>query len=244
MKRFGLIGYPLSHSYSEQYFSKRFGSSYPDYSYRAIEIPPGTSLKNWMAECSLLGFNVTLPYKEKIIPWLHEIDDEANEVGAVNCVVKQQGRWKGYNTDVYGFRESLLHFIPTQDYKALILGNGGAARAVRYVLQQLQIPFLQVSRNECQNELTYADLTPDILTEYRLLIQCTPVGMYPQTHESLPLPYHWMHTNHFAFDLIYNPAETLFLQKMKMQGAQIKNGMEMLELQAEASFELFIHASE
>lgn len=239
MKHYGLIGYPLSHSYSEKYFSEKFKQLHIDADYKNFEIESLDDLKTIVKENNLSGFNVTIPYKEKIIPLLDKVTEDAKEVGAVNCVHVFQNKWIGYNTDILGFQESLLNFIPNTNMKALIFGTGGAAKAVSYVLEKLNIPFLLVSRNEIQDAITYADINETLLNEHKLLINTTPVGMYPDTHNFLPIPFHLFSKKHFAYDVIYNPEQTLFLKACESAGGQIKNGLQMLHLQAEAAYTIF-----
>lgn len=188
------------------------------------------------------GLNVTIPYKEKIIPYLHEIDPIAQQVGAVNCITIRKGRLKGYNTDVIGFEESLLKHLSLRHKKALIFGAGGASLAVRYVLQKHHVPFLHVSRNEINEGITYGDLTEALFNDYTILINTTPVGMYPDVNDLLPIPYGFVSDKHFAFDMIYNPEKTKFLTFCEKEGAQILNGYEMLIIQAEASYSIFTNS--
>lgn len=238
-KQYGLVGYPLAHSFSETYFNQKFASESIQAGYRNFELHDLDALREIIAYYHLDGFNVTIPYKEKIIPLLDELDKEAHQVGAVNCVVVSNGLRKGYNTDVIGFRRSLFNFIPSTDIKALVFGSGGASKAVCYVLQQAAIHYQLVTRNELVDSVTYAELNRTWLDEYHLLINTTPVGMYPDVNEKIPLPYHLLNEQCYAFDLVYNPEKTAFLAACENQGAQIKNGLEMLTIQAEESYNLF-----
>ncbi len=207
--------------------------------YQNFELYDLAALPDVIAMHQLDGFNVTIPYKEKVIEFLDEIDVTAQKTGAVNCVRVREGKLKGYNTDIIGFEQSLLSFIDSKQVKALVFGSGGASKAVRYVLSKLQIDFLMVSRNDIKDAIMYADLTESILKEYHLLIHTTPVGTFPDVQSKLPLPYHLINERHYAYDLIYNPAKTAFLKSCEQQGARIKNGYEMLTIQAEESFNIF-----
>lgn len=238
-KHYGLVGYPLSHSFSEAYFNQKFAAQGIPASYRNFELHDLDALREIVAYYKLDGFNVTIPFKEKIIPLLDELDEEAARVGAVNCVVVNNGRLKGYNTDITGFERSLLSFIPSTNMKALVFGSGGASRAVCYVFQKLNMPYQLVTRNELLNSITYADLNQTIFDQYHLLINTTPVGMFPDVNEKLPIPYLMLHHDHYAFDLVYNPEKTAFLAACENQGAHIKNGHDMLVIQAEESYRIF-----
>lgn len=243
-KKYGLIGHPLSHSWSKQFFTQKFKTENIDASYRLFDIERLHRKEQFLSlihQESLDGLNVTLPYKEKVMDWLDEIDEKAKKVGAVNCIVIRETKTKGYNTDIIGFSQSLLDFIP-HDYhsmKALVFGSGGAAKAVIFVLQQLHIAYTQVSRNEVFGELSYADLREEHFKQHQLLINTTPVGMFPHIDELLPLPYHYVKPYHYAFDLVYNPEKTSFLKACEAHGAHGQNGYPMLILQAEAAYSLF-----
>lgn len=238
MKKYGLIGFPLSHSFSPKYFAEKFekenieGCSYEAYPLQHIlEVQK-------IIDDGVLGFNVTIPYKEDILDFLKETDDCATAIGAVNCVKNLDGILYGFNTDEYGFRTSLLDFIgQTFDGKALVLGTGGAAKAVFYVLNALKIPYLVISRK--QDYITYEQLTPTMVQDHHLIINTTPLGMYPQVDEYPNLPYDVLSKNHYLYDLVYNPAETSFLRKGREMGAKTKNGADMLVLQAEKSWEIW-----
>jgi len=239
LKHYGLIGCPLSHSFSERYFAEKFHSLSIQADYRNFELYDLDALPDIIQLHHLDGFNVTIPYKEKIIPYLDSLDDTASKTGAVNCVKVHLGKLKGYNTDIIGFEKSLLELIDGAEVKALVFGSGGASKAVQYVLSKCHIPYLLVSRNDLLDAITYADLRKEVLDEYALLINTTPVGMFPDIQEKLPLPYHLINASHYAFDLIYNPGKTAFLKRCEVAGAKIKNGYDMLKIQAEASFEIF-----
>ncbi len=238
MKKFGLIGYPLSHSFSPTYFAKKFerekieGCAYDLYPLEQIEM-----VKDLFAS-DLLGLNVTIPYKEVVIPFLDEIDESAAAIGAVNTIKIVGGKTKGFNTDVWGFEQSLRPLL-THHQKALILGTGGAAKAVQFVLDKLYIAYKLVSRTPEKKEIAYTEIDKNLLSEYTIIVNTTPLGMSPKVNACPNLPYEHIHKRHLLYDLVYNPAETLFMQKGKTQGAVVKNGLEMLELQAEKAWDIW-----
>jgi len=246
MKKYGLIGYPLTHSFSKKYFTEKFQNEklwdceYENFEIRNIEDLP--ALFNMYPD--LLGFNVTIPYKESIMPYLDELSHVAKKVGAVN-VVKISGNQRkvGFNSDYYGFRHSLENWLGTdkKNLKALVLGTGGAAKAVKCVLEDCNLPYRTVSRKSGKGDYTYADFVsyPEKISEYRLIINTTPLGMYPRLQEAPNLPFENMDATYYLYDLIYNPGKTLFLEKGETVGASIKNGYEMLVLQAEKSWEIW-----
>jgi shikimate dehydrogenase len=242
MRRFGLIGYPLSHSFSQKYFTEKFQREgitdcvYENYPFSEIE-----ELSMILREYTdLEGLNVTIPYKEKVIPFLSQQNEVVRAIGACNCIRIEQGRLSGYNTDVTGFEQSLLPGLSAQHKKALVLGTGGAAKAVNFVLNKLGIDYLEVSRNaKGTQKIAYQQVTPELLKEHLLIINTTPLGMYPKTDEYPALPYEALTSHHYLFDLVYNPDQTLFLQKGKQQGATIKNGSDMLIIQAEESWRIW-----
>lgn len=247
MKRLGLIGYPLGHSFSKQYYLNKFeregitGVAYDLYPLAHIAEFPAL----FQTDASFIGVNVTIPYKQEVIPYLDVITEEAAAIGAVNCIrIEHSSRSEkpfltGFNTDAFGFEESLTPHIGAHHDRALIFGNGGATKAVAYVLTKLSIPFEIVSRTPTAEQLGYTDLTPDLVANRRLLINCTPLGTYPKTDASPAIPYEAIGKEHLLYDLIYNPAETQFLQRGKERGAAIKNGHEMLVLQAEKNWEVW-----
>ncbi|GAA4451039.1 shikimate dehydrogenase [Rurimicrobium arvi] len=238
--QFGIIGKPLSHSFSPAYFNRRFREAGSDLHYEAFPLEHIGQLPELLRQHpGLRGLNVTLPYKTAVIPFLDYISESAKEIGAVNCIRIQDGTRYGYNTDVYGFRESLRPLLHKDiTYKALVLGTGGSSKAVTAALRQLNIGYTPVSSSEGKG-CAYAALTPPVLEEHLLIINTTPLGMWPDTGAAPPIPYEALGPDHLLFDLIYNPEETLFLQKGKQQGASVKNGLEMLLLQAERSWELW-----
>lgn len=241
MKQYGLIGYPLSHSFSKDYFTRKFlAEGIRDCRYDTFPIPAIEELPALLSEHpDLCGFNVTIPYKEKVIPFLTELSDVVRQTGACNCVRIHRGKRIGYNTDVTGFEQSLRQAFPELPAQALVLGTGGAAKAVHYVLQQLNIPFLKVSRSSGPGVLSYAELTPGHLRSHLLIVNTTPLGMSPHTDFAPPIPYGELTAGHCLFDLIYNPDRTLFLAKGAERGARIKNGLDMLVIQAEESWKIW-----
>lgn len=242
MKKFGLIGYPLKNSFSQNYFNSKFLSlGLLQYEYHNFPFKNIAQLENLLAtEPDLTGFNVTIPFKEAIIPYLTELDTSAREAGAVNCVKRVNSKLIGYNTDVYGFENSLLPLlVNTSNLKALVLGTGGAAKAVAYVLRKQSIPYTFVSRTPEADQYSYAELSAEIISTHKLIINCTPLGMFPDIDGKPPLPYNLLTPEHIAYDLIYLPVETRFLQHSREQGATTKNGLEMLHLQAEKSWEIW-----
>ncbi len=245
MKHFGLIGFPLAHSFSPAYFKEKFQrEGLTDYQYEAFPLPSIEHFPEFVAKHpDLGGFNVTIPYKEAIIPYLDELDADAAEIGAVNCVkvLREEGfRLKGYNTDAPAFAQCLQEGW-TLPFKALVFGTGGAAKAVAFALKQLHIDFYFVSRSKHDGQtITYSDLNQTLSESHKLWINATPVGMFPHTEELLPLDYSLVGSEHYLFDLIYNPEETLFLRCSRDHGAHIKNGLSMLHTQAELSWKVFL----
>jgi shikimate dehydrogenase len=245
LRTFGLIGHPLTHTFSPDYFNKKFQNQGIDAVYKAFSIPDIQQLKNILNENPLLeGLNVTIPYKEAVLPFLNDIHYEAKAIGAVNCIkIEHRNNIPfliGYNTDSIGFEKSLTPLLKNHHTKALILGNGGAAKAVAYVLKKMNIPFSFLVRNpKGANELAYADANKTIFEEHKIIINTTPLGTFPDIEKCPNIAYEYLNETHLLYDLIYNPEESLFLKKGKLQGAQIKNGYEMLVLQAEASWEIW-----
>ncbi len=245
MKLLGLIGYPLSHSFSEKYFAEKFrNEGIVDYTYRNFPIPEIGSLEKLLRkETDLVGFNVTIPYKEQILPYLDEMDREAAEVGAVNTVKINRGsrglHLKGYNTDVYGFRESLIPLLAGKHNHALVLGTGGASKSVCHVLDQLGIRYQFVSRKPAAGHLEYKDLCLSVILKHSLIINTTPVGTWPDVSAFPDIPYDILGPEYLLYDLVYNPEESAFLRLGKQKGARIKNGLEMLQLQADKAWEIW-----
>jgi shikimate dehydrogenase len=239
MRLFGLIGYPLSHSFSKRYFSQKFetekiDAQYENYPLKSIDEFPGL-----ISNHNLSGINVTIPYKQEVIQYLDSMSDEAEKIGAVNTIQIREGKLIGNNTDCYGFQQSLIPFLKPTHKHALVLGTGGASKAVVFVLDKLGIEWKYVSRTKIENGLTYQEVNKDVIKKHCLIINTTPLGMYPNIEESPAIDYEAIGDNHLLYDLVYNPEETLFLQKGKEKGATIKNGLEMLHLQAEKAWEIW-----
>ena len=244
MRKFGLIGYPLAHSFSKKYFSDKFEKEgIEDAEYDLFEIDSIVKLPTILeGNPNLKGLNVTIPYKEQVMDYLDEVDTVAYEIGAVNTIKVHDNKLFGYNTDYYGFKESLLKFIGPNDMpeKALILGTGGASKAVEHVLKDLHIDYQFVSRNSGEGQLSYESLTQNSpLTTHHLVVNTTPLGTYPNTDRLPDLPYEQLTQDHFLFDLVYNPLITSFMQKGIDAKCWVKNGLEMLHGQAEAAWEIW-----
>ena len=241
MKRYGLIGHPLKHSLSRHYFNEKFEYEGLDCLYQHFDLKSLDELQEVMEKYpDLCGFNVTIPYKKAIIPLLDDIDPVAKEVGAVNLLKITDGKLKGYNTDVYGFEQLLDRAINGKTIEhALILGTGGASKAVQYVLQQKGIVYALVSRDAAKGDYTYDMLTDDILNQHHLIINTTPLGMFPQTDEFPDLHYQGLSKKHVLIDLIYNPKETAFMELGRTWGAKAYGGMQMFEEQAKKTWEIF-----
>lgn len=244
----GLIGFPLKNTFSKNYFESKFSqlhlidATYANFSIESLELFPAL-LNNYP---ELNGLNVTIPFKEKICQYLDEVTPTAAEIGAVNCIqfIKKETRTKliGHNTDAFGFEQSLKHWLPDSMPKsAMVFGNGGAAKAVVYVLKKLGFSIQLVGRtaDSLSQKMSYTDLNKSHFDKHFLLVNCTPVGMSPNDKELLPIPYEFIHDQHCCYDLIYLPEKTPFLEKSALQGAQIKNGLEMLHLQADKAFEIW-----
>lgn len=241
MKLYGLIGFPLTHSFSKKFFTEKFEKEgIKNCSYENFPLPVIDDVKNIISLPGLQGFNITIPYKEQIIPFLHQASDIVNKINACNCVKIVNGKLLGFSTDVPGFQYSLISGLnPPLHKKALILGTGGSSKAVKYVLAKMGIEFLTVSRKPAAGGLSYEQITEEIIQSHKLIINTTPLGMFPNVVEAPPLPYQFITKDHFLFDLIYNPEKTLFLKKGEQQGAQIQNGYDMLILQAEESWRIW-----
>ena len=241
-KVFGLIGKNISYSFSKKYFTDKFekeemlGYSYENFDLQAISQFPKIIREN----PNLRGLNVTIPYKEKIIPYLDKLEENATKIGAVNCIkFTKKGKLKGYNTDYYGFKKSLEPLLQPHHQKALILGTGGASKAVAFALEELGILHTFVSRSKKENALDYKYINATTFDNYQIIINCTPLGTHPNIEEFPPIPYEFFTGEHIAFDLIYNPEETEFLKRAKANNAITKNGYEMLVLQAERGWKIW-----
>lgn len=245
MRKFGLIGYPLSHSFSKKYFSEKFEKEgINDAQYELYPIPSIEELPSLLKDNpDLVGLNVTIPYKQQVIPFLDEIDEKAKAIGAVNTIRIENGKLKGYNTDYHGFKDSLLKFHGgrTLPNKALVLGTGGASKAVITALEDLNIEFQLVSRSSSNTNLSYDDLNTQysILNTAKLIVNTTPLGTYPDTEKLPDLPYEQLTPEHALYDLVYNPLKTAFMQKGIDANCWVKNGLEMLHGQAEKAWEIW-----
>ena len=247
MNTYGLIGYPLGHSFSRKFFTEKFATEGIDAQYLNFEIPSIEEFPEIIKNNpTLRGLNVTIPYKQQVMQYLDDISEEAKAIGAVNVVkcqlstVNCQLHLTGYNSDVIGFVESIKPLLKSHHKKALILGTGGASKAIRYGLEKkLGMKTLFVSRSAREGMITYEEVTAEVLKEYEVIVNCSPVGMYPHVDECPALPYEALNENNLLYDLVYNPLETLFMKKGAAQGATVKNGLEMLHLQAIASWEFW-----
>lgn len=246
MKVYGLIGYPLGHSFSAGYFAKKFEKDgIKDCIYKNFPIDNINKLTDILLGSSeISGLNVTIPYKEQVIQFLDEIDAETKEIGAVNTLkiskINNGYKLKGFNTDVYGFENSLRPHLKNYHKKALILGTGGASKAIKFILKKNNINFVSASIEELkENEIRYEQIDKKMIEECLLIINATPLGTYPKIETFPTIPYEYITSNHLLFDLVYNPEETIFMKKGKTQGADTINGLQMLHLQAEKSWEIW-----
>lgn len=245
MDLYGLIGYPLKHSFSQRFFTEKFLTENIDAQYSNFEIADISSFPEIVkSNTNLRGLNVTLPYKQQVIPFLDELDKQAKEIGAINVIkfIRENGtlRLVGYNSDIIGFQNSITPLIDKNIHtKALILGTGGASKAVIKGLQNLDIGYTYVSRTPKEKAFTYNDLNKDIINEYKVIVNASPLGTFPDVNASPDIPYEYISSDHLLYDLVYNPAETKFLRLGKEKGAKTKNGAEMLELQAVAAWKIW-----
>lgn len=245
MQKYGLIGYPLGHSFSKNFFNQKFESEHIDAQYINFEIPSIKDFKDVLKfNPELHGLNVTIPYKEQVIPYLDDLDEDARLIGAVNVIKFARGflgktKLIGYNSDVIGFRRSIEPLLTDSHRRALILGTGGASKAVFHGLKQLGVESTFVSRTAKEGCITYADLTREMMDRYTVIVNTTPLGMFPNVDSCPDIPYEWLTPNHLLYDLLYNPDETLFMRRGKERGATVKNGLEMLLLQAFAAWEIW-----
>lgn len=243
MKLYGLLGYPLGHSFSAKYFAEKFAKEGIDATYKNFEFAEvADAVAYLLQQDDLQGFNVTIPHKQAIMPYLNGLSAEAEAIGAVNMVcVKRDAdgmvKLLGCNSDVVGFSNSIQPLLrPKLHSKALVLGTGGASKAVMYGLRKLGVEPIYVSRTPKEGQLTYNDLTPEVMRDYKVIVNCTPLGMYPKVDACPDIPYQYLTPDHLLYDLVYNPLETLFMKRGAAQGAVVKNGLEMLHLQAEAAW--------
>ena len=243
MRRFGLIGFPLGHSFSKKYFTEKFLLEGIDARYDLYELKSLDEFTELKVSENLCGLNVTIPYKQQIIPFLDEMDETAAEIGAVNVIkfIRDGNdlKLKGYNSDAIGFLQSIRPYLKPHHNKALILGTGGASRAFDYTLRKLGIETTFVSRTPAEGQLSYSDLSETVLNEYPIILNASPVGTFPDVERCPDIPYQYLTSRHLLFDAVYNPAETLFLQKGKAQGTTVLNGEGMLTGQAEAAWKIW-----
>lgn len=241
MSSYGIIGYPLTHSFSEKYFTEKIAREgitdavFHNFPLTNIEAFPELLLSN----PSLRGLAVTIPYKEKVLAYVQHLSDEVQQIGAANCIKIREGVLTAFNTDIIGFERSFVKHLQPHHTKALILGTGGASKAIQFVLKKLGIEFLIVSRNSNEDHIAYTEIDDNILHDHRVIINCTPLGTFPHTNTFPEIPYHLLNPEHYLYDLVYNPAKTLFLQKGEEQGTIIENGMDMLIIQAEENWRIW-----
>ncbi|MDX1462448.1 MAG: shikimate dehydrogenase [Marinirhabdus sp.] len=241
MAKYGLLGKNISYSFSRTFFSNKFEKENKQHTYDNFEIACIEDFETLLtAHPDIKGLNVTIPYKEAIIPYLYKLDKESKEIGAVNTIkFRKDGKLVGYNTDHYGFAKSLIPYLPIHEKTALILGTGGASKAIKYVLDAMEFNYLQVSRTTSKEHITYRDVTKEIIDNHFLIINCTPLGTFPNVHETPKIPYQHLGKHHVLYDLIYNPRDTEFMKLGRAKGARVTNGLKMLEYQAEKSWSIW-----
>ncbi len=238
---YGLVGFPLEHSFSQRYFSEKFEAQKINANYQNFELDTIMQFPSLFQKgMHLKGLNVTIPYKESILPFLDELDEDAKIIGAVNCIRFTENKLIGHNTDHQGFRLSIEPLIQQYHRKALIFGSGGSSKSVEFALRKMGIDYKIVSRNyTLENTIHYNDISGSILNEYKILINCTPLGMFPNIDSCLPIDFDWISAEHLFFDLVYNPIESVFLRRGREKGATTKNGYEMLTIQADESWKIW-----
>ncbi len=240
MKQFGLIGKSLKHSFSARFFNEKFAKENNQANYELFELATVSEFESLIKSNDFSGLNVTIPYKESIIPFLDEISEEAKIIGAVNCIAFKNGKTIGYNTDAFGFHQSVKPFLTNLHEKALIFGNGGASKAVSYIFNKIGIDCIYIVRNPKNDyEFSFSEVNQYMLNACKLLVNCTPVGTFPDVNECFDIPFEFLTDEHLCIDLIYNPEKTLFLQKAEENGASILNGNSMLHEQALKSWEIW-----
>ncbi|MFM6924008.1 MAG: shikimate dehydrogenase family protein [Ferruginibacter sp.] len=241
MKTYGIIGYPLTHSFSQQYFTEKIaGEGIADAVFQVFPLTTIDEFPTLLADQpALKGLAVTIPYKEKVLQYISDVSEEVKQIGAANCIRIKGDELTAFNTDIIGFEKSFIKNLKPQHTKALVLGTGGASKAVQYVLKKLGIGFLLVSRNTAENSIRYADIAETIIQDHHIIINCTPLGMSPAEDTCPDIPYHLLTGDHYLYDLVYAPAKTLFLQKGEEHGATIENGFEMLIIQAEENWRIW-----
>lgn len=241
MRVFGLIGFPLSHSFSADYFNSKFRElGLKDHIYKLFPIDSISELKKLLiSEPDLTGLNVTIPYKEKVLSFLNDISSEAKEIGAVNCIRIREGKLTGYNTDCFGFEKAYLNPIIRKSSTVLILGNGGASKSVQFVLKKHHITYLVLSRTKSDQTITYEEVTSEIINNHKVIINTTSLGMFPDIGSLPPINYQYLSAQHILIDLIYNPEITEFLKRGLLQECKLYNGLSMLRFQAEKAWEIW-----
>lgn len=240
MAKFGLIGKRLDYSFSKSFFTDFFRNNGLDHQYDTIEIANIHEVENYLANPDFFGFNVTIPYKEQIIPFLSDLSPEAKQIGAVNTIAKRNGMWVGFNTDAFGFKQSIKPFLDSRHERAMILGTGGASKAVEYVLKAIGLDVIFISRNpKKENEFSYEAINEYMLNAYKMVVNCTPIGTFPNIDEKPNFPTHLLTSDHFVVDLIYNPEKTRLLLEAEKHGAMILNGYSMLKEQALKAWEIW-----
>lgn len=241
MAKFGLIGKNICYSFSKTFFDLKFENENRGDTYHNFDVDTVEQIRDILKNNpDLKGLNVTIPYKESIIPFLDKIDKEAGTIGAINTIkINKKGSLKGYNTDHYGFAHALMTFFPINNKKAIVLGSGGASKAIIYTLNAMNYEIIQVSRSNIEGTIGYEDLNNNIISQNLLIINCTPLGTFPNINEFPNIPYEYITSNHIAFDLTYNPRETQFMKRSKYQGARVCNGLKMLEYQAKKSLSIW-----
>lgn len=238
--KYGLLGKNISYSFSQGYFTQKFKElNLTDHSYQNFDIPDISQFPSILEEKGLKGLNVTIPYKEEVIPFLNELDPVAKEIGAVNTIKFTKDGLKGFNTDAFGFEASITPLLEAHHTKALILGTGGASKAIVYVLEQLGVDISYVSRTPREDGLTYDQLTKSEMDSHFLVINCTPLGTFPRVEDKPDIPYQFLSEKHLLFDLVYNPPKTAFLNMGQKKNATICNGLTMLQKQAEKAWEIW-----
>ena len=241
MAKYGLLGKDLSHSFSKSFFTKKFEKEKRKATYHNFELEQVELFPELLAQTEgLKGLNVTIPYKEAIIPYLDKMDKEAAKIGAVNTIkFRKDGKLMGYNTDHYGFARALADLFPIKEKTALILGSGGASRAIRYVLDAMEFDYEIVSREASEDTIDYDSITREIMEKHLLIVNCTPLGTSPNVDDCPHIPYQYIGTDHVLFDLIYNPSETEFMKRGFVKGARVSNGLKMLEYQAKKAWKIW-----
>ena len=241
MAKYGLIGKNIGYSFSKTFFTIKFEQEKRKDTYCNFDISDINQLSEIIKKTeNLKGLNITIPFKEAVIPLLDRVDKEASKIGAVNTIkINKEGKLIGYNTDHYGFANALMDFLPIKEKKALLLGTGGACKAIRYVLETMNFDITQVSRSKREGSITYEDLNREIISENFLLVNCTPLGTFPNIHQFPNIPYQFITKDHLAFDLTYNPRDTEFMKLSKSKGARVSNGLKMLEYQAKKAWSIW-----